>query len=231
MDFETKVLETEPLSDEGKSRARAAVLQGVAGVERARRRRFVAGSVAATAVVVAGVVTYPLLFPASAYASWTAVPRAVALPADSSRLAPCLSSIPAEPGATVDADRFKPVVVEERGDFTAALLGDGGSVMVCIYDETTRSTGRVSADALPAGASVSLLANGGSLDEGDGARYVFGPVAAGVEKVKVVTTDGTEVTASVAGGYFLAWWPAPAGPATVTASDRNGTALQKLIPS
>lgn len=231
MDFETTVLETEPLSDDSKSRARAAVLQGAAGVERGRRRRFVAGSVAATAVVAAGVVTYPLLFPASAYASWTAVPRAVALPANSSRLAPCLSSIPVGPGATVDADRFKPVVVEERGDFTAALLGDGGSVMVCIYDETNRSTGRVGAAALPAGASVSLLANGGSLDEGDGARYVFGPVAAGVEKVKVVTTDGTEVTASVAGGYFLAWWPAPAGPATVTASDRNGTVLQKLIPS
>ncbi|WBQ03416.1 hypothetical protein [Kribbella sp. CA-293567] len=232
MDFESAVLEAEPLTDDGKSRARATVLAGVAGVERRRRRNVVRGSVAAAAAVMAGVVTYPLLFPASAYASWTAIPRPVTISADDPRLGQCTSSVPSGPTDSVgSALQLRPVVTEQRGDFTAALLGGGDSIAVCIFDDTNRSAGRTIAVALPAGSSVSLIGNGGSLDEGEGARYVYGRVAAGVEKVKVVTTEGVEVTASVADGYYLAWWPAPAGPATVTAFGRDGAVLQKLIAS
>ncbi|GAA0604045.1 hypothetical protein HPO96_18410 [Kribbella sandramycini] len=229
-DFEKTVLEVKALDGDARRRAREAALAGAVQVQRGRRRLLAQGSAAVVTLVAGGVLTYSALFPASAYASWTAVPHGAAVAMDDARLQPCLSSIPAEPGEVVDAARFKPLVAEGRGDFTAVLLGDESSVLVCIYDQDNRSTGRVDAEALPTGSSVKLLGNGGSLDKGDGARYVFGPVAAGVSSVKVTTTDGTEVTASVADGYFLAWWPAPAGPVSVTALDRSNTVLQELIP-
>jgi biotin transporter BioY len=232
MGFENGILGVTPLSDEAKSRARAAALAGVAA-DRHRRRRLVAGgSVAAGVIVACGIFAYSALLPSSAYASWTAIPEPASISADDPRLQVCTSSIPSGPADLIgSAKKLRPVVTEERGAFIATLLGGGDSLAICIFDDTNRSAGRTIAAPLPTGDSVSIIGNGGSLDKGEGARYVYGRVAEGVEGVTVLTSSGVQVTASVSGGYYLAWWPAPAGPASVTATAHNGTVLQKLIAS
>ncbi|KGN29731.1 hypothetical protein N802_11595 [Knoellia sinensis KCTC 19936] len=167
-----------------------------------------------------------LIKPPDAFASWTATPEAFGLSASSGEFARCMSEAPPLPPGVLTAATPKPVLAERRGAFTAALLVDSSTTTLCIHDDRTRGAGRVSRVAIPAGASIALEANGGSLDEGD-VRYVFGAANGKVDEVVVHLDNGDAVMASLSGGQFLAWWPSGREPVTIEARHSNGT-LQQL---
>ena len=52
-----------------------------------------------------------------------------------------------------------------------------------------------------------------------------GQVAPTVSRVRIRTTDGTTLQASVGGGFFFAWWPSSSPAASITASALDGTVL------
>ena len=83
---------------------------------------------------------------------------------------------------------------------------------------------------MPESQTLSVLGNAGVIER-EGPRYVYGRVADEVGGVTVVTDDGLRVTASVGGGYFLAWWPGSAVSQTVMATDESGAVLASVTPS
>ncbi len=220
------LLDVEPLSEKARAQARARVYASVADAKR-RRRNGTTSALGALTVIAAGVV-YPSLNPTTAYASWTAVPTSGSISATDSRVQSCLGSLPTGPVESVgSSESLAPAVVESRGNFTATLLGAGDSIAFCIFDEHNRASGRTIAPPLHGEEIVSVIGNGGSLDE-EGARYAYGRVAATVQRVRVETSDSVQVTASVSNGYYLAWWPSNKPPQTVTALDSSGRVLHEL---
>ncbi len=59
---------------------------------------------------------------------------------------------------------------------------------------------------------------------------IMGAAAPEVDRVTVTTSEGTEVTASVDSGYFLAWWPQATTAEVVRAYDADGKLLTEAHP-
>ncbi len=190
--------------------------------EQAKGRKRRAFGISAAATSLAGALGFALVAPTSSFASWTEVPTPIQVHLGDPALASCLTALPAV---------RQPLVGERRGRFTTVLLTVDGGTSICIVDDDeTLATASVPDPDLRRGQAISLLANGGVVDEG-GARYVYGRVAREVAGVTVLLEDGVRVTASVANGYYVAWWPAPGAPLTLTAIDESGDVLSTLTPN
>jgi len=160
MSMESVLLEVEKLSDSARAQAWERVHMG-ASAETRRRRGATMSAVGLAAVGTATVLLYPALYPTSVYAAWTAVPRPALITADDPRVQSCRSSLPARsPEFVGDAQRLVPVVAESRGPFTAALLGAGDSIAVCIFDESNGTTSWTEARRCRAARSCRWLAMG-----------------------------------------------------------------------
>ncbi|WP_427889130.1 hypothetical protein ACQHIV_37795 [Kribbella sp. GL6] len=190
--------------------------------EERRHRQRVAGGVAASVVAVAGAAVAAMLtFVPTASASWTAVPAPLAISLDDPMVQQCLADLPDRPVGLVGKAQLVPVAAEKRGTSRAALLGGSDSQAICLEIGKSRGGGRTLSPALPPGHEISVAGNGGAIDAGSGDRYVYGRVSRRVMTVSVVTTTGLHVTASVAQGAYLAWWPGGSAPATLVAEDAN----------
>jgi hypothetical protein len=58
---------------------------------------------------------------------------------------------------------------------------------------------------------------------------IDGRVANGVTGVALVLNDGQDVTATVADGWFVAWWPRAAGATSVQVTKASGTTSEPLV--
>ncbi|MDQ1730941.1 MAG: hypothetical protein QOK10_1100 [Pseudonocardiales bacterium] len=201
------------------------------GRDKRRYRRHVATAVGVAAVAAAATVAAMLRFTPAATASWSAVPRPLSIGFDDPMVQQCLAGLPAWPSELVGRAQLVPMVAEKRGTSRAALLGGGDSQAICIAVDKSRTGGRTLSPALPAGTEISVAGNGGSTDTDSGDRYVYGRVAPRVVTVSIVTTTGLHVTASVAHGSYVAWWPGGAAPATLTAEDVNGQLIARISPT
>lgn len=67
----------------------------------------------------------------------------------------------------------------------------------------------------------------GTLNEMD-VRQLGGRVAGQAARVVIELADGSSVTASVGGGYWLAWWPDTAPGERVVATDAAGAKVAEL---
>ena len=121
-----------------------------------------------------------------------------------------------------------PVVAERRGDFTAGLMSGGGQLSSCVSTSGGELGGQMEVTPMPTGTTIVLDANPGRLNGPDAWRAAYGRMSAAVTGVVIRTQDGLMVTASTSRGYFLAWWPSGAGPATITATDANGRQVGRL---
>ena len=197
--------------------------------ERARSRKRRAFGISG-ATTLAGALGFALLAPTSSFATWTEVPTVVRLsPADPS-LTSCLTALADVKGGPHTDPVRQPLLSEQRGAFITNLLAGDGTLSICIGKGADLWTGTNIAPALPGNQTVTVLGNAG-LVEPEGLRYVFGRITGEVGGVTVVTDDGLRVTASVGGGYFLAWWPGSAAPKTVMATDKSGAVLTAVTPS
>jgi hypothetical protein len=195
------------------------------------RRRLVPPVAAAGLAGVAAVVAVNLLGASSAYASWTAVPDQLDATALATAGNACEQQLNAHfPG---QATGLRPTVGETRGKFTAILLAAGQRVGICIAGIPHGSLGGI-LDLSPASSTTGLTldAEPGLLAGPGAAREAFGRVIdPAVTKVVVNTTDHRSVTASVAGGFFLAWWPSGADPTDVTGYNAQGDVLSTVVAS
>jgi hypothetical protein len=167
------------------------------------------GALGATgvAVIVAAIVTLGSSA-APAFAGWQPTPTTAA------------------PGQLVHAaqacgqDLGSPVLTDSRGPYTASIYADSTTSGVCLSGNGVSMSSR-STSAAPASVAAGhiQLDGGGTRDAaGNALTLVDGRTGAGVTAVTIKRSDGSSVQATVANGWYLAWWPG-----TVTATNADVT--------
>jgi len=120
--------------------------------------------------------------------------------------------------------------------------GRGGSRLMLIYDgaggDTAECLVRVDPNGIPtvdgAGSSTGsdpaqlgpleiAASSGGSASGEDSWSYLHGNIGSEIGGVVIALADGTNITASLGGGRFAAWWPGEAQPKRILGFDRAGT--------
>ena len=163
--------------------------------------------------------------PADDLSTWSEVPLApdpelatVAASGDSS----CI--------AGPQGGRVQILLQDRRTEMTAAFLFTGaGAFGSCFVTKAGGGAGGGSGPIPEAMTSnLTLDANGfGDVANGE-ARHLGGRVAVGVAGVELTLADGRGVTASVANGYWLAWWPSDTLAQEVLALDASGSVLETV---
>jgi hypothetical protein len=178
-----------------------------------RRRRIgrlpAIGALGATGVaaVVAAIVTLGSSA-APAFAGWQRTPTTAA------------------PGQLAQAEQAcgqdlgSPVLTDSRGPYTASIYADSTTNDVCLSGNgVSMSSSSTSAAPASVAAGHIQLDGGGTRDAaGNALTLVDGRTGAGVTEITIKRSDGTSVQATVANGWYLAWWPG-----TVTATNAEVT--------
>ena len=127
-------------------------------------------------------------------------------------------------------DRVQVLLQDRRTASTAAFLFTGpGAFGSCFVTKAGGGAGGGSGPLPePMTSDLSLDANGfGDVADGE-ARHLGGRVGDDVTRVDVALADGRSVTASVANGYWLAWWPDDVLAEQVLAVDASGAVLETV---
>jgi hypothetical protein len=180
------------------------------------------------------VATAPKVQPAtSAYAlaAWTARPTSASpaqISAAESHCAPNVGHVEAAPGDKQGPTLGGPwsrVIIDTRGDLTLALYSHGASTMACLA-----SPSFVWLNPIDTGGEPPVTDNTASLDEvtirdvaGDVYTIAIGRTGGAVTGVGLQRVDGSEVTATVSNGRFIAWWPESEGVKALSVTTSTGT--------
>jgi hypothetical protein len=100
-------------------------------------------------------------------------------------------------------------LTDTRGPFTFAVYADSTSSAICISSPSFTSVSGQSSSAPASIPPGKLLLSTSHTTNRDGQAYSFGDghTGDGVSAVTLVLDDGTKVQATVANGWFVAWWP------------------------
>jgi hypothetical protein len=135
--------------------------------------------------------------------------------------------------------RWKPVVDDVRGVNVLVVLtaptASATALATCLTGPDFRPYPSEAATA-PAPTAVpgtiSESNGGGGLDSGKvGGRYaelLEGAAGTGVTRVVLVLSDGIHVRATVAGGYYAAWWPGHAWAVSAEVTTTSGMTSRRL---
>jgi hypothetical protein len=148
-----------------------------------------------------------------------------------------------EPVPQILPGGWHPVIVDTRGPFTALLYeaAGGGAQAFCFSGPTPTQT----VIGLGYGASPPTVAEGQIALSSFGSRVappapgeqvgmqqeyedVIGHAGAGVSGVTLTLSDGSQVEATVANGWFLAWWPGASRPRNAEVRTPSATRTQPL---
>jgi hypothetical protein len=159
----------------------------------------------------------PVPLAASVISGWSEVPTTADQGLADAAEPMCVS----EAGANHLRDDL--VIRDQRGpDAAAYLWADGREAMYCLV--TRDVDGNVDMHLL--GGSESRTGQLTTTDVTCGSpTLVAGTVPAGTEQLVIETRGGLEVTASVADGRFLAWWPGRDDPVAL----RTDTTIADLV--
>lgn len=169
----------------------------------------------AAGALVAGAVLVPTGHGGSgaAFASWTPVPAALPAVEAAAAQAECLAAGP-DPAGTVTA-----AVSERRGDYAFTLVATDRAVGSCLLLDATptgpdgqQEQGAISwgpADQLPLPSALGITVQRGATYSSAAGSYTSaaGRVGADVVAVQIAPAGEQSVQASVADGFFIAWWP------------------------
>jgi hypothetical protein len=149
------------------------------------------------------------------------------------------TSVFAGSGFAGSKGRWKPVVDDVRGVNALVILTaptvTATAFATCLTGPDFRpypseTAGVPAPTAVPG--TISESNGGGGLASGRvGSLYVElleGAAGTGVTRVVLVLSNGTHVRATVAGGYYAAWWPGHAWAVSAEVTTANGTASRKL---
>jgi hypothetical protein len=153
-----------------------------------------AGAVAVVVSLTAGA--------SSAFAGWTAKPTPPAPGQLSAARASCKASQSPIAGLPLK-------LTDTRGPYTFSVYADSTSSAACINGPSFNAvTGSVASSAVDVPADQVLLSTSHQTDRsGDGFSFADGRTGPGVSGVTLTLDDGTNVQATVGGGWFVAWWP------------------------
>lgn len=182
-------------------------------VRRLPSRRLVGGMGLSGIAAAAGAVILIASNAAPAFAGWTPAPTA-----------PRPGQLSA-PNRACRTGAGAPVLTDTRGPYTASVYADGAT---CLQGNGitigSTSTGAATPSA-PAGA-IRLNGFGESDSDGNALTMVDGPVGVGVTGVTITRSDGTAVQATVANGWYLAWWPGTQRAVSAHVASTSGTTTQ-----
>lgn len=210
-----------------------------------------AGATAAASAVATVVVTVGGGTP-NAFAGWSAAPTPASADQVQSAQAVCqtaLAAVPSNPSSgsetassnvVVHSDNptnkslppgpYQPLLSDVRGPFTATIFGTGGTqVVMCLSTPGAVSLRfEQSPTQPPATGAIGLDHLAFMTRDGQPYTLAEGPVGSAVTAVSLVLADGSSVTATTGGGYFIAWWPGDQGVASALVGSAGGTTSQTV---
>ncbi len=120
---------------------------------------------------------------------------------------------------------WSPVLVDTRGDLTLTLYSNGTDTMACLASPSVISLSPVDTTGEPP-----VTANTASLDKvttrtpaGDLYTVAVGRTGSSVTAIGLLLVDGSDVTATVGNGHFIAWWPEGSGVEGLSVTTNTGT--------
>ena len=185
---------------------------------RPRRRRFgvvsAVGAVGVGAAAAALAAVFALSSGAApAFAGWKATPTT-----------PAPGQL-AQAAQACGQDLGSPVLTDSRGPYTASIYADSTTSDVCLSGNGVSMSSR-STSAAPVSVAVGQidLDGGGTRDSaGNALTLVDGRTGAGVTAVTIERSDGSSVQATVANGWYLAWWPGTVAATKAEVTTASGT--------
>ncbi|MGQ7296425.1 hypothetical protein [Quadrisphaera sp. KR29] len=176
------------------------------------RRRVVLGlsAAAAAALITAAGAVVPSASTIAYAGSWSAVPTEASAAAGLAQALECASSWQQQPAGGLSAADV--LIAERRGDSSVTVVRkDDGAVLCTAIDSATPTGWEAMAPTRAMGAQEVTVESSGNSGTWPFARStVSGQVGAGVTGIEVLA-GGKTVTASVAGGRWVAWWPGDEG--------------------
>jgi hypothetical protein len=170
---------------------------------RGLRPPLAAGALATAGVAAGALAIYSLGAGASkAFAGWTPTPTPPAPGQLAAARASCEASQSPIAGLPLK-------LMDTRGPYTFSIYADSNSSSACIKGPSfTGVTGNMSSSAVNVPGGQVLLSTSHRTDRGgNGFSFADGRTGAGVSGVTLTLDDGTNVQATVGGGWFVAWWP------------------------
>lgn len=187
----------------------------------------------------------------SAFAGWSASPTMPASGQTAAAEAACLAQVPSAADAEharadgtarapvmeallkIAPGEWRTVLADTRGSSTMILLeaGKGEAQASCLSgasaSEAVMSVGPVGArTASIAAGQAQVVSTGSQAVNGHQFSYTEGRVGAKVTGITITLNDDTHVFATVANGYFVAWWPGaqqPVSQEVATSSETTTT--------
>lgn len=145
--------------------------------------------------------------------------------AGASQSAPGQKVGPAEPGGP-----WSPDLVDTRGDLTLALYSDADKTMACLNSPSFVQIITVSGTGVPAVADTSATLDYLRIRVASGDKYTMGRSGSAVTGVSLQQPDGSDVTATVGDGHFIAWWPEAEGVSALSVTTASGTQSYPVEP-
>jgi hypothetical protein len=130
-------------------------------------------------------------------------------------------------------DLGKPVLTDSRGPYTASIYADSTTSDVCLSgDGVSMSSSDTSlAPVSVARGQIELAGRGMQDSAGNALTLVDGRIGAGVTAVTIERSDGSSVQATVAHGWYLAWWPGTVAARNAEVTTASGTSTGVAFPS
>jgi hypothetical protein len=136
--------------------------------------------------------------------------------------------------ASADCQTQSPVaglplkLADTRGPFTFSVYADSNSSATCIKGPTFTSVSNSTTSSPIDVPSGHILLSGSHASESGGSSYSFadGRTGDSVSAVTLVLADGTSVQATVANGWFVAWWPGVQDVKSADITTPSGTSSQ-----
>lgn len=184
-----------------------------------RRRRLLGLSLVAAptaALLTIALAMQTLVQPTSAFATWKVVPDEPTSTLTASAPQECSTQLPL-------------IALDQRGRAAVALFSDGVSLVDCLLVDGMRSASSHGAQTGldPSAGAIEVL-NHGRYERESTVHIFSGGVRSEVVSVVVTREDGLDVTATVAGGVFVVWWPAAEDAATFRAIDAAGNVIEVI---
>jgi len=117
-----------------------------------------------------------------------------------------------------------PVLTDSRGPYTASIYADSATSAVCLSGNGVSMSSSSTTVATDVAAGQIQRNGGGTRDAaGNALTVVDGRTGAGVTAVTIQRSDGSSVQATVANGWYLAWWPGTVSATNAEISTASGT--------
>lgn len=186
---------------------------------RSRRPRLAIGGVATAAGTTAAILVLTG-GATSAFAGWKATPTKAAPGQLGAAARACTSQQPVA---------GMPLVLSDvRGPFTFQVYANARMSATCINGpdvSVVRALGSSQAVSVPAG-QVQLSGGHSTVRDGEAFGFSEGRTGSGVTAVALHLTDGSTVSATVANGWYVAWWPTAADLESATVTSASGDRTQ-----